>query len=94
MEDSESVKILKPKPRGHFCAVCRKDFKDYSKHIKSSKHKRSWRERNSLFELSYFEDLFKKYNKFKCNIFKKEQKEEEEYKHIAKHIAKVKPKVF
>ena len=51
-----------PKPRGHYCRVCNVDFKDYLRHINGKKHKQLFREKNSVFNMSYFYELFAKYN--------------------------------
>lgn len=42
-KDESKSEILKPKPRGHYCAVCGSDFQDYLRHINGMKHKKCWR---------------------------------------------------
>ena len=44
-------KMRKVKPRGHYCSVCRIDFKDYLRHINGRMHKENWRTCTSTFNL-------------------------------------------
>ena len=61
-KQNDEAKIWVPKPRGHYCRVCNVDFKNYLKHINGQEHKSLWRQSNSVFNLSYFSELVRKYN--------------------------------
>ena len=59
---TKETNIWVPKPRGHFCHVCKINFEDYLEHINTPEHRKSWRESSFTFNISYFSELIGKYN--------------------------------